>query len=218
MSTTEKTAEYVKRQQPGHVFTSRQVMIRVNKGSADVSKALNRLSRQKVVVKVERGLWYRPKKSRFGVIGASPEAIVRTLEGARGALIVPAGATALHELGASQQMSMRARYLTSKRIQNITVGKRTIEFVYSRVFENLAKSLSTLPKREQHLAARIWAAATHAGEEEAQAKQAIFRSAVNRLSEKGQERLLQAIPNKDRWIKELLEGSNEQAVPVHAQQ
>ncbi|WP_409524710.1 DUF6088 family protein [Nitrincola sp. MINF-07-Sa-05] len=209
MNIAKEVEGYIKHLTYGSVFTHKQLVNRLNGHGSRISQSLAILKENNVVMPIDRGLWMRPKKTRFGIVYASPEKIVAALEADRNILAVPAGAAALNEIGASTQLGMVSAYVTTKRIEPITVGKTVIHFRHSRSFENAAAKLKGLSKPEKHQAAKIWVALEYAGQKLATEEIASFRKAFERLSLKAQEKLLAATEIKISWAKSLLEEAYE---------
>lgn len=205
MNIAKKVEVYVKHRTYGSVFSHKQLVKRLGGHSSRISQSLAALKENNVVIPIERGLWMRPKETRFGIVYASPETVVAALEVDRNVLAAPAGAAALNEIGASTQLGMASAYVTTKRIEPITVGKTVIHFRHSRSFANAVGKLSGLSKSEKHQAAKIWVALEYAGQKLVTEKITAFRNAVKRLSPKAREKLLAATEVKIGWAKPLLE-------------
>lgn len=206
MNISEKVAAYVKHNSYGYVFTHQDVAKRVGGHESRVSQVLKKLEQSHTVVHVAPGLWQRPKKTRFGVVLASPEQIAAGAARKRDAFVVPAGAKALNEIGGSTQLPMKSVFISNKRIQPITVGKRTVQFQYSRSFEALSESLKGLPKSEKTKAAKVWVALDYAGEREATRVPEVFAKSFNSLSEEAQVKLKSFLQKRMKWAIPLLMG------------
>ena len=214
MNIGERVEEYVKHRSFGSVFTHQQLVARFGGHGSRISQSLAELQKTQVVMPIERGLWQRPKKTRFGIVQASPQTVVSVLEKIREAFIVAAGATALNEIGASTQMAMKPSYISTKRIKPIQLGKTIIKFEYSRSLGSLESKLAGLPAAEKKQAAKLWVALHYAGEEHARRELKAFSSAFEHLSEKAQSKLLGAFEGRMKWAKSVVEGSSERAVSV----
>jgi len=214
MNIGEQVSEYVKHRSFGSVFTHQQLVMRFGGHGSRISQSLAELQKAAVIMPIERGLWQRPKKTRFGIIQASPETVVSVLEKTREVFIVPAGAAALNEIGASTQLAMKPSYLSTKRIKSIQLGNTIIQFKYSRSLGSVESKLAGLPYTEKKQAAKLWVALHYAGEEHARRELKAFSSAFVILSEKAQTKLLGAFEGKMLWAKNVVEGSNERAVSV----
>ena len=205
MTISEKIAEYVKRQPYGGVFTHKQLVKRFGGHGPLISQSLKKLKEAELIAPLERGLWQRPKPTRFGPAFATPEKIVSVLAKERKAFVVPSGAKTLNEFGASTQMPMKPVFISTKRIQPIKLGKAQIEFKYSQDFEHAVKHLSGLSKDEKETAARLWVALEYAGKEHAEREGNVFKKVYLSLSEKGQKKLISALEGKLKWAQPILE-------------
>lgn len=110
MTAIQRTTEYVRHRPYGAVFSFEQVTAKAGSTPDSVSHALNKLASDHMVTRLAPGIWHRPKRTRFGVVGPPPEAVVALLARKHRALIRPAGAAALNALGWSTQMSMAQSY------------------------------------------------------------------------------------------------------------
>ncbi len=94
---------------------------------ANVDQALTRLTRRGELLRVGRGMYTRPVKSRFGVRPPSSRAITKAISERTGETIVSSGAIAANALGLSTQVPMRETFLTSGPSRSITLGQREVE-------------------------------------------------------------------------------------------
>lgn len=94
-----------------------------------VSKALERLTSNKEVSRVARGIYTRPKTDPLlGEITITAEEIAEAIRRRDKARIIPSGTIALNALGLSTQVPMNVVYLTDGAARQITIGKRKIIF------------------------------------------------------------------------------------------
>jgi alkylated DNA nucleotide flippase Atl1 len=205
MSIAEQVAQYVKHRPYGSVFTSRQLAKHLGGHNSRVSQSLHELEKAQMVVSIERGIWQRPKTTRFGPVLAQPEAVVKTVERERGAFMVPSGAKALNEIGASTQLPMKPVFVSNKRIHSIKLGKKVIEFQYSRAFASAVEKLSGLSSIEKRKAAKLWVALEYAGEKHAFRSTKQFKEAFHQLSPKAREKFISACNGKLKWAKSIME-------------
>ncbi|WP_372737711.1 DUF6088 family protein [Neptunomonas sp.] len=200
MTVIQKTEEYIKHKPFGAIFSFNQVARKLNVPKDSLSHALAKLKAENQVSQLERGLWYRPKSTRFGVIGPKPEIVADIIAEERNAFILPAGAAAVHALGWSTQMSMRYNYMSTKRIEPLCVNKHQITFRYSRAFEDAVKKLEGINPEEKKRAATLWIALEFMGNEESQAKSRLVQDTFSRLSARAQTKLYIAFSGKLRWV------------------
>ena len=94
-----------------------------------VSKALERLVEDKVLIRVANGIYARYKEDAvLGIMLPTTEQIAKAIAKRDKARIIPTGAYALHALGLSTQIPLNVVYLTDGTARKIKVGNRTIQF------------------------------------------------------------------------------------------
>jgi len=86
-----------------------------------VTRALSRLEKEGVLIRLSQGLYLYPLRNKFGVLRPS----IAEKDKAR---IIPSGLTALNKLGLSTQVTMNAVYLTDATARELTIGNRKIIF------------------------------------------------------------------------------------------
>lgn len=92
-----------------------------------VRQVLSRLTKKKEIVSFYRGMYVRPKKSRFfpGIpILPGSEKIIQAISKKTGERISVHGAVALNEIGLSTQVPVRVVYYTSGRSREIKINDR----------------------------------------------------------------------------------------------
>jgi hypothetical protein len=94
---------------------------------ATVSRALSTLAKRGALLRVDRGLYVCPIKTRFGERPPEPEAVLDDLARRTGETIVTSGAAAANRLGLSTQNPVRLIYLTSGRSRKLRLGKQELE-------------------------------------------------------------------------------------------
>lgn len=92
-------------------------------------KALQRFHNNNQIMRLSRGLYYRPKESELlGVIKPSAEQIAEAISKRDQARIRPTGSYAQYKLGLSTQIPMNVVYLTDGSPRTIHVGNQKITF------------------------------------------------------------------------------------------
>lgn len=95
---------------------------------ATVDQALSRLTREGSLTRVRRGVYMRPKFSRFvGNVPADPEAVIRAIAASTGEIIAPTGATAANQLGLTTQVALGHVYRTSGRSRDVRIGRTIVK-------------------------------------------------------------------------------------------
>jgi hypothetical protein len=193
------------------VFTRNDIARHLGLDKTQVSQALQRLAKKGEIEHISRGLWQRPKFTRFGPVSACAENVCAALERNRDVLIVPCGARVLNEIGASTQLPMKHRFLSTKPIKTIKFGKKSIEFEYSPAFASACTNLKSLPEAEQRVVAGLWGALVYAGQKHATVRSTSFKRAFDALSLCGQDHLLDCLSGRLSWAQALLKGSADKA-------
>ncbi len=98
---------------------------------AAVDQALSRLARRGKLMRVSRGIYVRPVRSRFGLRAPSPEKVVRKIAASRGETIARHGAAAANALGLTTQVPTRMVYLTSGPSRHLKLGAEVVELKHA---------------------------------------------------------------------------------------
>lgn len=94
-----------------------------------VRKSLQRLTKDKSIERIAKGIYFLPKKhERLGIIYPHAEQIAKAIAKRDKARIIATGSTALNLLGLSTQIPLKVVFLTDGSARKIKVGKQTIEF------------------------------------------------------------------------------------------
>lgn len=109
----------------GYVFTPSHFL---DLGSrAAVDKALSRACRTGTIRKLARGLYDYPRSDpELGLLTPSPDAVARALQDRDATRLQPSGAHAANMLGLSEQVPVRAVYLTDGSARRVRIGRREI--------------------------------------------------------------------------------------------
>jgi hypothetical protein len=115
----------IERKGRGAVFTAADFL---DLGSrAAIDQALSRGARTRRIRKLARGLYDSPRRHpQLGLLAPSPDAVARALAGRDASRLQPSGAHAANLLGLSDQVPVRAVYLTDGRTRKVQIGKRTV--------------------------------------------------------------------------------------------
>lgn len=126
-STDFKVLDRIKHHSAGWVFSPGDFQ---DLGSATaVRLALMRHARSGAIRKVARGLYDRPRNlPRLGSLPPSPDQVVHAMQSRDRSLVQPSGAHAANLLGLSQQVPVRAVFLTNGRSRTVQFGKQQILF------------------------------------------------------------------------------------------
>jgi len=91
-----------------------------------VDQAFSRLAKAGKLLRVARGTYAAPVRSRFGTRPPASEKIIKALAERDGEIVVPHGANAAYALGLTQQVPVREVYLTSGRSRTLTLGRSQV--------------------------------------------------------------------------------------------
>lgn len=204
MSIEKEFFEFVENLPGGCVVGRVELFRRFEGQELQISCLLSDLKKGELILPVGRDMWQLPRRTRFGVVLASPESVVEALERNRDVTIVPNGAKILNEIGASTQLPLKRQFVATKRIQPISLGKTTIEFKYRRAFATAVSKLEMLSKTEKRRVARFWVALDYAGMKYVSSERDLFRRAFRTLSNDEQQALLKSTTGKLKWVHKIL--------------
>ncbi len=91
-----------------------------------VTRALSRLEKEVMLVRISQGIYLYPMRNRFGILKPSIDDIAVAIAQKDKAGIIPSGLTALNKLALSTQVTMNAVYLTDATAREIKIGNSTI--------------------------------------------------------------------------------------------
>lgn len=129
-----------------------------------VDQALSRLCRSGELLRVGRGLYVSPVRSRFGTRAPTPEKVVEALPAATGEAVVPSGAASANALGLTTQVPVRRVYFTSGRSRQLRLGKQVVELRHAPAWQlqlpsqtagDAARALAWLGPRHARRAATV---------------------------------------------------------------
>jgi hypothetical protein len=119
---------------------------------AAVDQALKRLHEGKELMRLGRGVYVRPIKTRFGTRAPAAEKVVERIAATRGETIVPHGAAAANALGLTTQVPTKLVYLTSGPNRRLRLGAQVIEMKHAPQW----MLLPTQPSAGQAVRALAW--------------------------------------------------------------
>ena len=92
-----------------------------------VSRALSAEEKKGNIVSLAKGMYLRPKSTRFGIVYPSVDEMVKAIAHRDKSKVQPCGMTALNMLGLSTQVPTKYTYLTSGSSRKLKLGDRLIE-------------------------------------------------------------------------------------------
>ncbi|ERX94053.1 hypothetical protein Q077_06584 [Pseudomonas aeruginosa BL23] len=94
---------------------------------AAIDQAFSRLAKAGKLLRICRGTYVVPVKSRFGTRAPAAEKIVQALAEKNNETVTSTGARAANALGLTQQVPVREMFLTSGRPRTLKLGKTEIQ-------------------------------------------------------------------------------------------
>lgn len=112
----------------GTVFVPLDFVLLTDKKTASV--CLERLDKEKIILKIMRGVYYKPEYNDFlgEYVAPEPDAVAHALARNFGWTIVPCGDTALNLLGLSTQIPAAWVYVSDGTYKEYTYEQTTIKF------------------------------------------------------------------------------------------
>jgi hypothetical protein len=131
MSINDFINKKIKHMQNGKVFVANDLSNDLDTRNA-VEKTLSRLSSSKIIDRVDRGIYQKPKLIKPYNIKAvaTTKDILDAKSKLTGATFALTGASALYQLGLTTQVPAKDIYLSDKRLSDVKIGKKTISFKY----------------------------------------------------------------------------------------
>ena len=121
MTTMEKIRHHIEAQPMGEPFVSSSLLLLGSRAAVDQS--LTRLTKEGTILRVARGVYVRPKVSRFvGKVIPEANEVVNAMAESRGETIHVHGAEAVLRLGLTTQVPMKSIYYTSGPSRTLRVG------------------------------------------------------------------------------------------------
>lgn len=126
-SVQNKIENRITTQKRGTIFFPSDFSVLANVES--VKKALLRLEKKNLLVRLAHGIYLYPKRDKIlGMLYPSVDEIAQVIAKRDKARIIPTGVQALNKLGLSAQVPMKVVYLTDGSPRSIQVGMRSIKF------------------------------------------------------------------------------------------
>jgi hypothetical protein len=136
-SLTKQVLAYAESQPEGAPLTAKGLLHLANRASID--QTLSRLARSGEVMRLGRGVYVRPIKTKFGTRSPFTEKVIEQFANARGETIVSSGAAAANTLGLTTQVPVKTIYLTSGRSRRLALGNLSVELRHAKPWQ-LAKA------------------------------------------------------------------------------
>jgi hypothetical protein len=96
-----------------------------------VDQALRRLKERQELMSIDRGIYVRPVRTRFGTRAPSADKVIESFAATGAETVVPHGAAAANALGLTTQVPTKLVYLTSGRSRKLKLGAQTVEMKHA---------------------------------------------------------------------------------------
>lgn len=117
-----------------------------------VGNVCSELVKEGVLMRLSQGIYYKPDKTRLGVLFPTVEELIKVIAKRDHAVILPTGNTAIHQLGLTTQVPTNYEFLTNGAARKLKVGNRTITLKHG-VANNFAFKGRLMPVLHQALKA-----------------------------------------------------------------
>lgn len=124
-TTTEAIKAYAQTLPEGATVSAKELLHLGERAAID--QALSRLVKRGELMRVKRGLFALPVKTRFGARAPSVEAVVESIAKTTGERVSLSGASAANMLGLSTQNPSRQIYWTSGPSRHLKLGAQNVE-------------------------------------------------------------------------------------------
>ena len=117
-----------------------------------VRNILMELTREGVLVRLSKGVYYKPVRTRLGILYPEVEDVIAAIAKRDHAKILPTGNTAMYQLGLTTQIPMNYEFLTNGAARELTIDNRTITLKHG-VANNFAFKGKLMPVVHQAMRA-----------------------------------------------------------------
>ena len=117
-----------------------------------VRNILMELTREGVLVRLSKGVYYKPVRTRLGILYPEVEDVIAAIAKRDHAKILPTGNTAMYQLGLTTQIPMNYEFLTNGAARKLSIDNRTITLKHG-VANNFAFKGKLMPVVHQAMRA-----------------------------------------------------------------
>jgi hypothetical protein len=128
-SVTERILKHTKELPEGALISAKEFLHLARRPAVD--QALKRLQQRRELMRVARGAYVRPIKTRFGVRAPAVEKVVAGIAASHAETVVSHGAAAANALGLTTQVPTKVIYLTSGRNRRLHLGAQIVEMKHA---------------------------------------------------------------------------------------
>lgn len=202
MSVSKQVTSYIMHQRYGRVFTLDDFMksAKLESNRAAIT-ALSRCVEMKLVKRLSPGVYYKPKKSRFGTLPVDTQELIKALSRKKHAEYVVAGAAAMNALGLSTQLPMVRSYIMTERVR-VDLKSVNIKIEYSKALDHFSNSLKINDTTQKKHAFVFWSALQYISKDKFSDYRTEYISRFNKiLDENVKAKFLQALPPSMSWAR-----------------
>ena len=124
-TTASKILSYMAGQTEGACLSAKELLHLGERAAVD--QALSRLAKRGQLLRVGRGLYTAPVKTRFGERPPQPAKLIEAIAQRSGETFTASGAASANALGLSTQVPAKIVYLTSGPSRKLKLGKQVVE-------------------------------------------------------------------------------------------
>lgn len=132
-TTAEKILSYAATLPEGATLSAKELLHLGERAAVD--QALSRLVKRGRLLRVVRGVYTRPVKTRFGERPPAPETVIEAITKHTGEVVSAIGAAAANKLGLTTQNPVKSVYLTSGRSRQLQLGEQTLELRHAPAWQ-----------------------------------------------------------------------------------
>ncbi|CAK1770331.1 MULTISPECIES: DUF6088 family protein [Vibrio] len=194
---------YVNCQQRGRVFTTVQLIEK--KGISDKEKsaalrALSRLVKNKELVRLSYGAYYRPRLGTFGRLPIETDELVKSVTKTKKATVIPAGVAAVNALGLDTQLPMVKSYFISERVRS-KYNVKNVKFEYKESLHYFAAHFKVTDDNQRETALLFWSAVSHMDKSGIELyKNELTKKFTSLLTSKTQQQFFKALSPSMKWV------------------
>lgn len=172
----------------GEPFTAKMLL---KFGSrANVDQVLSRMTKMETIIRVTRGIYVRPEKSRYvGTVLPEPEKIIETIAETTGSTIQIHGAEAARRLQLSTQAPTQVVFYTSGTSRQLKIGHLQIQLKHASPSKLVSPGTTV---------GLVISALRYLGKTQVNAN--IIQKVKNRISSKEFAQVKEAIPTMPSWM------------------
>ncbi|HHF2855311.1 TPA: DUF6088 family protein [Vibrio diabolicus] len=206
MSIAKQVHSYIVHQRYGRVFSLDDFLKVSNLESRKVAvvAAFRRCISDKLIVRLSPGMYYKPKKSRFGYLPVDTQELIKAYSRKKRADYVISGASAANALGISTQLPMVRSYIMTERVR-AELKTVNIKIEYSKALSYFSQHLKVSDKEQKEKAMLFWSALHYIDKDRFEEYSKELSSCFDRsLNDAVKVKFLKALPPSMAWARNRL--------------